>query len=172
MKADFSSSWKGSKQPRKQRKYLYNMPLHTKSSQVSSHLSSELRKKHGMRSIRVRKGDKVKVAAGQHKGKTGKVESVDIKDCKVTIAGISSTKKDGSKSFYKFHPSNLMVEELDLSDKKRMSGYNKVVAKPKGSEKAAPKNAVTASSKQEAPQVKPEASATKEGKKEDKVEKK
>jgi large subunit ribosomal protein L24 len=172
MKADFSQSWKGSKQPRKQRKYLYNMPLHLKSNLVSSHLSAELRKKHGIRSIRVRKGDKVKVAVGQHKGKTGKIESVDIKNCKVTITGISSTKKDGSKSFYKFHPSNLTIEELDLSDKKRMGNQKKEVAKPKSAPKAAPKTVPKTAPKAEANAAQGTSAPSKEEKKEDKVEKK
>lgn len=87
---------------------------------MSVHLSPALRTKHSMRSIRVVKNDKVKVISGQFKGRTGKVEKVDTNRCKVTIAGIDVTKKDGSKQFYPFHPSNLMIEELNLTEKKRM----------------------------------------------------
>jgi large subunit ribosomal protein L24 len=61
MKTDFSKSWKSSKQPRKQRKYLYNMDLHNVKKLMSAHLSKELMKKYGKRNIPIRKGDKVKI---------------------------------------------------------------------------------------------------------------
>jgi len=130
MKKDFSPSWKGSKQPRKQRKYVYNMPLHLKGHLMSVHLSPALRTKHAKRSIRVVKEDKVKVTSGQFKGRTGKVEKVNTGYCKVTIVGIEVTKKDGSKTSYPFHPSNLMIEELNLSDKKRMKTAPTTVSNP------------------------------------------
>ena len=73
MKKEFSTSWIGSKQPRKQRKYRHNAPLHIKSKMMGSHLSKELRKKYGTRSVRIRKGDEVKIMIGKFKGKTGKI---------------------------------------------------------------------------------------------------
>ena len=115
----FSRKKEGSKQPRKQRKALYNMALHTKGKLMSVHLSPELRAKYSTRNVRVRKGDKVKIVSGQYKGKSGRVEQIYLKDLKLSVNGIETIKKDGSKSFYKFHPSNLMITELDLSDKKR-----------------------------------------------------
>ena len=50
MKRKFSKSWKSSKQPRKQRKYSANAPLHLKRKLLSVNLSKELRKKYGKRS--------------------------------------------------------------------------------------------------------------------------
>ncbi len=147
MKKDFSPSWKGSKQPRKQRKYVYNMPLHLKGHLMSVHLSPALRTKYSKRSIRVIKEDKVKVTSGQFKGRTGKVEKVDTGYCKVTIVGIEVTKKDGSKTSYPFHPSNLMIEELNLVDKKRMKTVPK--AAPKAAVKTDAKIAPKAVKKEE-----------------------
>ena len=49
MKKDFSKSWKSSRQPRKQRKYVFNAPLHIRHKLVSANLSKELRKKYGKR---------------------------------------------------------------------------------------------------------------------------
>ena len=60
MRNKFSTAWKASKQPRKQRKYLANAPLHLKKKFVSANLSKELRKKHEKRSLPLRKGDTVK----------------------------------------------------------------------------------------------------------------
>ncbi|MBW2996076.1 50S ribosomal protein L24 [Candidatus Woesearchaeota archaeon] len=115
----FSKTWKTSKKPGKQRKYRYNAPLHIKNKFLSVHLSKELREKHKKRNTTVRKGDTIKVLRGQFKGKSGKIDRVNLKTTKVYIQGIESTKKDGTKTFYPFTPSNLIIIELNLSDKKR-----------------------------------------------------
>ena len=120
MKQTFSSAWKRSTQPRKQRKYSYNAPYHTVTKFMSATINKELRKKHGIRSLSLRVGDKVKVMRGTYKGKTGNVEKMDTKKRKIHITGIEQTRKDGNKNFYPFEPSNIMITELNLKDKKRM----------------------------------------------------
>ncbi|HJO14626.1 MAG TPA: 50S ribosomal protein L24 [Candidatus Pacearchaeota archaeon] len=119
MKQKFSASWTGSKQPRKQRKYRANAPLHLRRKMISISLSKELKKKHDKRNFPVRKGDNVSIMRGEFKGKSGKIESVDMKKMKVIIDGIYRTKKDGSKVAVMFEPSNLQIKELVLEDKKR-----------------------------------------------------
>jgi large subunit ribosomal protein L24 len=121
----FSLSWKSSKQPRKQRKYRYNAPLHIKSKFLSAHLSKQLREKYKKRAIRIRTGDKVKIARGQFKKKEGKVDRVLLKQSKVIIQGIEITKKDGTKTTYPIHPSNLLILELNLEDKKRIKALQR-----------------------------------------------
>ena len=79
----------------------------------------KIKKKYGIRSIPARKGDRVKIARGQFKGKTGKIEKVILKKTKVFVEGIQLTSKTGNKSFYPIHPSNLILVELNLNDKKR-----------------------------------------------------
>ena len=125
MKKKFSREWIRSKQPRKQRKYNYNAPLHIKGKFMAAHLSKDLMKKYNRRSIRLRKGDKVIVLRGQFKKKKGNVERVDLKKSKVYISGVEMIKKDGTKVFYPIHPSNLVVTELNLDDKKRIAVANK-----------------------------------------------
>ena len=117
---EWTSSWKGSKRPSKQRLYVYKAPLHIKGKLLGSHLSKDLRKKHNTRSVRIRKGDKVKVMVGNFKGKTGSVERVDLTNSKVYIQGVEITKKDGAKVMLPVHPSNLLVQELNLADKRRL----------------------------------------------------
>jgi len=121
----FSRSWISSKSKRKQRKYLFNAPLHIKQKMVASNLSKELRKKYKLRSIGVKKGDKVKIMRGQFKKRTGNVEEVDIKNIRVFVAGIEMQRKEGSKSFYPLHPSNLQIIELAADDKRRINPQNK-----------------------------------------------
>jgi large subunit ribosomal protein L24 len=128
MKKKFSTAWKASKQPRKQRKYLANAPLHLKRKNLSVNISKDLRKKHGKRNISLRKGDVVKIMRGKFKKKQGKVIEIKMKTGKIYIEGMQIKKQDGSKANIPFRASNLQIIELNLEDKKRMkkiSGNNK-----------------------------------------------
>lgn len=127
----FSRSWNRSKKPRKQRKYRMNAPLHIKGKFLSATLSKELKAKYGKNSIRIRVGDSVKVMRGSYKGKSGKVESVDLKNERITISGIFRIKKDGSKAFIPIHPSNVMIIDLVLSDKRRKESLERKTTKEK-----------------------------------------
>ncbi|MFT4297573.1 MAG: 50S ribosomal protein L24 [Candidatus Woesearchaeota archaeon] len=129
MKQSFSKSWLESKQPRKQRKYRYNAPLHILGDFVNVNLSKELRKKYSSRSVRVKKGDKIKVLRGQHKGKSGKVERVSLKYSRVYVAGVELIKKDGTKNLIPLEPSNLQIIEVDTSDKLRFKKINNEASK-------------------------------------------
>lgn len=108
-----------SKQPRKQRKALYNAPLHLRRKIMGVNLSKELQKEYGKRALPIRVGDKVQVVRGEFSGYEGKIESVDSKNYKVTVEGVTLNKPDGSSVFLKIHPSNLKIIDLDLKDDKR-----------------------------------------------------
>lgn len=119
MKKKFSVNWKRSKSPKKQRKYRYNAPLHIKQKLMHAHLSKELRKKYGRRSIGLKKGDSIRVMRGQFRKHAGKVEDIDLKKGEAYVSGAESTKMDGTKTRYPIDPSNLMITELSLDDKFR-----------------------------------------------------
>jgi large subunit ribosomal protein L24 len=116
MKKKFSTHWKGSKQPRKQRKYVANAPLHLRKKFVSINLAKELRKKQGKRNIVAKKGDKVRVFNGRFKGKTGKIISINLKTSKIIVEELNVKKMDGSKASVKMQPSNLQI--IELADRK------------------------------------------------------
>lgn len=116
---NFSIKWKGSKKPSKQRRYRLSAPLHIKQKLAHSHLSKDLRKKYGKRSAALRKGDKVKVMKGKFKKHEGKVESVGLRKTRAFVAGVETTRRDGTKKLLPLHPSNLMITELNLDDKLR-----------------------------------------------------
>lgn len=120
MKQKFSTHWKASKRPGKQRKYTANAPLHIKKKLVSVNLTKELRKKYNKRNIPVRKGDVVKIKRGKFKGSQGEILEVKTKKQKVTVEGIQVKKMDGSKANVNLQPSNLQIVELNLEDKKRL----------------------------------------------------
>lgn len=133
-KTTFTPSWKRSIQPRKQRLYRYNAPLHIKQKFMHVHLSPELRKKYSTRNTQLKKGDKVKVMRGQLRKKEGKVERINLKREHVFITGIEKIKKEGTKLLVAFQPSNLMITELNLEDKKRKQKLEAKV-KPKEEKK-------------------------------------
>lgn len=119
MKKKFSKAWNSSKQPRKQRKYIANAPLHLKSKLLSVNLSKELRAKYSKRNIRIRKGDTVKVMRGKFTKKSGNVNKVDIRKNKIYVESINLVKKDGTKVFYPLNPTNLQITQLVIDDKIR-----------------------------------------------------
>ncbi|MBI2658581.1 50S ribosomal protein L24 [Candidatus Woesearchaeota archaeon] len=121
----FSGTWKSSKNPGKQRKYRLNAPLHIRHKFAQSHLTKDLRKKYGKRSIGVRKGDKVKIMLGKFKKHEGKIERVDIKKARAFVSGAELTKRDGTKKLLALHPSNLMITELNMDDKMRQKALER-----------------------------------------------
>jgi len=112
MKNKFSTSWKASKQPRKQRKFVAKAPLHLRKKFVSVNLNKKLREKVGKRNVVVKKGDKVKVMRGKFKGKQGNVLSVKLKLGKIYVEGLQAKKNDGSKVNAPMRNSNLQIVEM------------------------------------------------------------
>lgn len=127
MKNKFSKHWKSSKQPKKQRKYLVNAPLHIRKKFLNINLSKELRKKYRRKNISGRKGDVVRIIRGKFKNKKGKIVAVKMKMSKIEVDGMQVKKQDGSKVNIKFQPSNLQIVELYLEDRKR----NKILGRIK-----------------------------------------
>lgn len=125
MKRKFSMHWIKSKQPRKQRKYRANAPLHIKRKFLSTNMSKELRKKYNRRHIPIRKGDVVKIMKGKFKKKQGKVLNVKTKTGKIYIEGMQVKKQEGSKVNVPFRAPNLQIIELNLDDKKRVEKLNR-----------------------------------------------
>jgi large subunit ribosomal protein L24 len=125
MTQTWSKGWKASVQPKKQRKYIYNAPLHVVRNFFSVLLSKDLRTKYGKRNLVVRKGDRIKVLRGQFRGKSGKVLNVSYVRRKLVLEGVDTIKKDGSKIPYPVHPSNLMITELNLEDARRKKALDR-----------------------------------------------
>ncbi|MDO5824194.1 50S ribosomal protein L24 [Methanobrevibacter sp.] len=109
-----------SKQPRKQRKALYNAPAHARGKNLSASVSKDIRDKVGKKSLPVKSGDKVRVVRGDFKGHEGKVLSVNYKSYKVTIEEVTLSKPDGTVTFLPVDPSNLVIIDADLNDDRRI----------------------------------------------------
>lgn len=110
-----------SKKARKQRKAFFNAPSHVRRRNISSHLSEDLQKDYGIRSLPVRKGDTVRVMRGDEdiQGIEGKVAEVLTKTGRLTVEGVTIAKADGTQIARPVHASKVMITKLDLSDPKR-----------------------------------------------------
>jgi len=108
-----------SSQPRKQRKARYNAPHHMRGSLLHASLSKELREKYKRRSMRIIKGDRVKVLRGDHSGSEGVVDLVLTKKARIVVDGVSVKKADGTEVPRPLDPSNVMITEFNLKDKLR-----------------------------------------------------
>ncbi len=86
---------------------------------VVSTLSRELREKYNRRSLPVRKGDKVKIIRGEFKEGGGEITRLDPKNYKIYIEGINIKKSDGTDVERAIDPSNVMITDLYMEDKKR-----------------------------------------------------
>jgi large subunit ribosomal protein L24 len=108
-----------SSQPRKQRKEMFNAPLHKRQKMIAAHLAKPLIKQFNRRSLPLRKGDEVKVMRGEHSGETGKVSKINLKRLKVYIENIKTKKVSGQEVQIPFHPSNIMITNPVIEDEKR-----------------------------------------------------
>ena len=108
-----------SRQPRKQRKVFFNLPLHLRWHLLNAPLSPELRKELGIKRLPVRKGDVVRIMRGDWKGHEGKVVEVDLKRVAIYVEGVTVKKADGTERYYPIHPSKVMIVKLGEIDKVR-----------------------------------------------------
>jgi len=98
--------------PRTQRRFVANAPLHIRQHSLHAHLSKELRSTVKKRSIRIKKGDKVKIVRGTFQGKEGKIIDVDLTKRKVRIEGITHRKARGQETLLPIDPSNVVIIEM------------------------------------------------------------
>lgn len=109
-----------SSQPRKQRKARYDAPAHMKSKFLNAPLSDALKEKYTKKTIRVVKGDTVKVVRGDHAGEEGLVDGIDTRNVKVLVHGVTSTKVDGTEVPRPIDASKVEITKLKLDDKRRV----------------------------------------------------
>jgi large subunit ribosomal protein L24 len=126
-------------QGRKQRKFRYTAPNHQRRKMVFVHIGKELRAKlsTSRRSIQPRKGDKVKILRGDHKGHVGKIFEVDLSILKIYVEGANSRTAKGVEKLVPIDPSNLVILEGEFV-KDRLAAVNRS-PKAKAAASAAPK---------------------------------
>jgi large subunit ribosomal protein L24 len=82
----------------------------------------------GLMRMEIRKGDRVKVVRGSYKDpkKDLRVVDVDPGNNIITLEGATVSKRDGKQVPRRFHPSNLVITRLNLSDPKRRNKIKRI----------------------------------------------
>lgn len=114
-----------SSKPTKMRKRMATAPSHLAIKFTSARLSEKMRSKYNKRSLRLRKGDSVKVMRGEYEGIEGKVTKV-FTDGYMSVEGVSREKVAGGTVPVRLHSSKLEIMEINLDDKWRRDKLNKV----------------------------------------------
>ncbi len=109
---------------------IYDAPLSVRSKLLCGHLSKDLKNKYHKRSVRLTKGDTVKVVRGEFKGVSGKVTQVSTLKNGVAVEGIKKEKLKGGHLDVFIHTSNVIVTDLKTEDKWRVAKLEGKSAKP------------------------------------------
>ena len=116
-----------SKSPGKQRKKLFDSPIHTNKNRLKCRLDEFLQEEYGLRSLVVKTGDLVKIMRGQFRDTEGKVLRVDYKDVQVFLDSATVTKADGKEVNIPIHPSNIKLVKLEMNDERKQLIESKVM---------------------------------------------
>jgi len=101
---------------------------------MSAPLSKDLRLKHKVRSMPVRKDDEVQVVRGNHKGREGKIIQVYRRKWVIHIEKLTREKANGATVNIGVNPSKVVITKLKL-DKDRQSILNRKARVPKDDKK-------------------------------------
>jgi large subunit ribosomal protein L26e len=106
---------------RKSRKAHFTAPSHLRRKIMSAGLSKELRKKHGVRSVPVRKDDEVRVVRGTFKDVEGKVISVYRRKYIIHIEKVTREKANGQTIQVGIHPSKVVITKIKMGTNRALS---------------------------------------------------
>lgn len=98
---------------------------HKREKLLGANLSENLRNQHNKRSMRVIKGDTVRILRGEYVGIEGKVEKVNTERSTLSIEGVQREKIRGGKVKVQIHASNVQIISVNTDDEYRMKGTQK-----------------------------------------------
>lgn len=98
---------------------------HKRDKFLGANLSENLREQHSKRSMRVIKGDTVRILRGEYVGIEGKVEKVNTEKSKLSIEGVQREKIRGGNVKVQVHASNVQIISLNTDDNYRIKGIPK-----------------------------------------------
>lgn len=102
---------------------------HKRDKFLGANLSVNLREQHNKRSMRVIKGDTVRILRGEYVGIEGKVEKVNTERSTLSIEGVQREKIRGGNVKVQVHASNVQVISLNTDDDYRLKGIPKSTVK-------------------------------------------
>jgi large subunit ribosomal protein L24 len=108
---------------------------HKRDKFLGANLSVNLREQHNKRSMRVIKGDTVRILRGEYVGIEGKVEKVNTERSTLSIEGVQREKIRGGNVKVQVHASNVQIISLNTDDDYRLKGIPKSTDKNTNTEK-------------------------------------
>ena len=105
-----------SRQPRKQRKALFNYKNHQRSKLFSTRVADFVREEYGIKKLPVRVGDQVRVVKGEFKDFEGEILEV-TKNLRCKIKEAKFEKTDGTDFHPAIHISNLIITKFTKEKK-------------------------------------------------------
>jgi large subunit ribosomal protein L24 len=120
---------------------IYRAVNTVRNKQIGAALSKQLRQKYQRRSIRIVKGDTVKILRGEYKGIDGKVTKISLEKNSIAVEGVQREKLKGGKIDLYIHSSNTVITSLNTEDNwrtKKLERKAKPEAKSKNNVKAKP----------------------------------
>merc|ERR1719146_146686 len=103
---------------------------------MSAPLSKDLRNKHNVRSLPVRRDDEVMIVRGHYHDREGKVTCVYRKKWRIHVERVTRDKANGQTVPIGIHPSKVMITKikLDKDRKALLDRKNRATKKGKGSD--------------------------------------
>ena len=98
---------------------------HAREKFLGANVSESLREQHKKRSIRVIKGDTVRIVRGEYAGIEGKVEKVNTERSTLSIEGVQREKIRGGNVKVQIHASNVQIITLNTEDDYRIKSKEK-----------------------------------------------
>ncbi|NWJ89850.1 50S ribosomal protein L24 [Marine Group I thaumarchaeote] len=120
---------------------IYRAVNNVRNKQIGAALSKQLRQKYQRRSIRIVKGDTVKILRGEYKGIDGKVTKISLEKNSIAVEGVQREKLKGGKIDLYIHSSNTVITSLNTEDNwrtKKLEHKAKPETKSKNNVKAKP----------------------------------
>merc|ERR1712205_291619 len=121
---------------RKCRKAHFSAPSHIRRKVMTASLSKDLRTKHGVRSLPIRKDDEVQIVRGKHaKEAVAKVTSVYRRRYCIHVDRIIKEKTNGAQVPVPIHPSKVQITKLKLDKDRKNLIDRKKAGRSSGADK-------------------------------------
>jgi large subunit ribosomal protein L24 len=112
-----------SDKPSKVRSRMFNAPLHKLGKIINARLSDDLRTKYAFKTVRIKKGDSVKIVRGEYAGVEGKVTGVNVENGTISVEGVYRERVKGEQTPVMITASKVMITSLNLEDKLRKTRF-------------------------------------------------
>jgi large subunit ribosomal protein L24 len=121
-----------SAKPSKVRRRMFSASSRRLGKIINARLSDDLRTKYAFKTVRIKKGDSVRIVRGEYAGVEGKVTGVVTRDGAITVEGVYRERVKGEQTPVKISASKVLITSLNLEDKLRKARFESKMPKSGG----------------------------------------